>query len=159
MSVISKVPSSADIVYRLSNEQVEASVMKIHDSFNLQQILHPPEDDVYAHDRSLSFLFYHGVTTMKSGEVMTKPVPLRLPNKLAKIDFIDRLKKLLSLSKLLYDVEVDPNKETVHALLAAIIEKQQSLFDNNLSEGGLQHNNYDRSISSCTIPWSSWLGN
>ena len=56
MSVISKVPSSADIVYRLSNEQVKVSVMKIHKSFNLQP-LHPPEDDVYAHDRALSLIF------------------------------------------------------------------------------------------------------
>ena len=69
-----------------------------------------------------------------------QPVPLRVPNKLAKIGFIDRLKQVLSLpEKLLLNVEDDPNKETVHALLAAIIEKQQSLFDNSLSEGGLQH--------------------
>ena len=41
--------------------------------------------------------------------------------------------------KLLFDFQVDPSIQTLPSLLSSIIEPQQSLFDNSLSEGGLQH--------------------
>lgn len=142
VNVISKIPSSSDIVYKLSNEAFDVIVDGIHDSFSLHEMLHPPPGDVHGHDRALSFLFYHGVVTLKDddGDHNMKPVILHLPNKLAKIEFLDRLRDVLSLpEKLLYEFQCDPSVRTLYLLLNSIIEKQESLFDNTLSEVGLQH--------------------
>ena len=139
LNLISKVRSSSEIIFKLTNKQVGATVSMLHKYFTLHELLHPPVDDVNGLDRALSFLFYHGVVTLQSQKDVA-PVPLTLPNKLAKLHFLDRLKQVLSLpDKLLYELKRNPSEGTVYTLLNSIVEKQQSLFDNFLSESGLQH--------------------
>jgi len=139
LSLIFKINSSSEIVFRLSNEKLGAIVNTLHKEFSVHEMLNPPANDVFGLDRALSFLFYHGVVTL-SEPINGSPIKVKLPNKIAKIDFLDKLKQQLSLpERLLCNVANDPSEKTVHALLQKIIVEQVSLFDNFLSEGGLQH--------------------
>lgn len=98
LRAIAVVPSSSDIIYRLSNENIVTKVRKIHQEFSLHEMLHPSVNDIDAHDSS--FLFYHGGTTIK--RELARSINLQVPNKLAKLDYLDRVKNILSLSEKLF---------------------------------------------------------
>ena len=86
-------------MYRL---EIRETVRMLHKGFTLNEILNPPDVDAY--DRALSFLFCHGVATLKSH---VQPIVLRIPNKLAKVDFLDK-----NPEKLFEDLYHDSSEET-----------------------------------------------
>ena len=46
LNQISKVRSSSEIIFKLTNKQVGVTVSMLHKYFTLHELLHPPVDDV-----------------------------------------------------------------------------------------------------------------
>jgi hypothetical protein len=111
----------------------------LHPVLSLHEMLLSKPGGTKAHDHALSLLYYHGAVRRRV--IRTWTWQSRIPHEVARHDFLARLLRteLALPEQLLMQMFESPSEATVHAVLWSILEKQQTLFDNNVGEAGLQH--------------------
>ena len=142
-STLATADVSAPIVQQLTstnNVEINTSIVG---SFKLREIIDPPtseENERQLWDNTLSFMYYHGMVTFtKEASKEMKPKNLIIPNEIARIQYLEQLQKIIKLNQ--NDVTgfiSEPTEKNLKLLLDNILSKQETIYDNSMSEGGLQ---------------------
>ena len=134
---------SNDIIQQLLSKDYVEVTESIYPSLKLREIIDPPsnEEDIQKiRDNALSFMYYHGMVTFtKESSKQMNPKQLLIPNEIAKVQYLEQLRRLISLHE--NDVSTfinEPTQDNLRMLLNNILEKQETIYDNSMSEGGLQ---------------------
>nr|CAG4715403.1 unnamed protein product [Naegleria fowleri] len=138
-ATLATTPASASIVHQLTATNTVQLNAAIVSSFKLRDIIDPPtneENSKQIWDHTLSFMYYHGMLTFPKG---LDSSTLIIPNAIAKLQYLEQLKRIISLNESIIEKFINhPTEDNLKSLLWTILKQQETIYDNSMSEGGLQ---------------------